>query len=338
MRHCGLLAATRLAPTGTGLLGGPCCPHFTPRQRGKAPPHSGWPGPAASQACSWGGDITGGQAGPSLSWLGAPAPAPGHWHHQEPGLAALAWPLPPGLVPRGCAAAQRWALLHADIPGGLSQSQLPPGRRARRRSSQGPLLRNKTSPLRGGGCLQKPGDPQAPPDPSAGSDGGLCLPARLSTPATAPPPSARPGCVPGARSPPGLCAPPQLSPAQSPGDAASTDVPSGPTAGAAPAHLALLSGCLRWAGGCPWQAVPSCCLLAPPAAVSWWAPVGRKGGIRFPTAGPTRGPAPPLRPHRLTQVLSHPVRQQWKTVKVTRGLPGSSMLLLPATLHAFVIP
>ena len=124
-----------------------------------------------SQACSWGGDITGGQAGPSLSWLGAPAPAPGHWHHQEPGLAALAWPLPPGLVPRGCAAAQRWALLHADIPGGLSQSQLPPGRRARRRSSQGPLLRNKTSPLRGGGCLQKPGDPQAPPDPSAGSDG-----------------------------------------------------------------------------------------------------------------------------------------------------------------------
>lgn len=84
--------------------------------------------------------------------------------------------------------------------------------------------------------------------------------------------------------------------------------------------------------------VPSCCLLAPPAAVSWWAPAGRKGGIGFPTAGPTRGPAPPLRPLRLTQVLSHPVRQQWKTVKVTRGLPGSSALLLPATLHAFVIP
>lgn len=155
-----------------GAPRGSLLPLLHPEVKGRSSSHSGWPGPAASQACSRGGDIAGGQAGPSLSWLSAPAPAPGHWHHQEPGLAALAWPLPPGLVPRGCAAAQRWALLHADIPGGLSQSQLPPGRRARRRSSQGPLLRNETRPLRGGGRLQKPGDPQAPADPSAGSDGG----------------------------------------------------------------------------------------------------------------------------------------------------------------------
>ena len=167
-RRCGLLAVAHRdgAPRGSLL------PPLHPEVKGRSSSHSGWPGPAASQACSRGGDIAGGQAGPSLSWLSAPASAPGHWHHQEPGLAALAWPLPPGLVPRGCAAAQHWALLHADIPGGLSQSQLPPGRRARRRSSQGPLLRNETRPLRGGGRPQKPGDPQAPADPSAGSDGG----------------------------------------------------------------------------------------------------------------------------------------------------------------------
>lgn len=75
---------------------------------------------------------------------------------------------------------------------------------------------------------------------------------------------------------------------------------------------------------------PSCCCLV----------VGTRraeGGLGFVPRGP-RGPAPPPRPHRLTQVLRHPVRQQWKTVKVTRGLPGSSTLLPPATLHASVIP
>lgn len=261
-------------------MGGPCCPHFTLRRRGEAPPHSGWPGPVASQACSQGGDIAGGQAGPSLSWLGAPAPAPGHRHHQELGLAAL--PRPPARPRLGrlccCPALGSAPRRH---PRGPQPKPAAPGEESEEAFLSGaPAQERDTPPKR-----RRPSSEAWGPERRL--RWGLCLLARLSTPATPRPQ------VPGQAACPELGHPqahvhrPSSGPDQSPGDAASADTPSGPTA--APhlhAWLCSLGACAGWAAAHGRPCHPAACW--PLLLLSRGGHPAGGRGIGFRTAGPKR--------------------------------------------------
>lgn len=219
----------------------------------------------ASQGAPQGGDIAGGQAGPSLSWLGAPAPAPGHRHHQELGLAGAPPPQRPRLgrlccCPAGLCSTQA-------VLGASAKASCPREESERPSSLRGPLLRSQTPPKR-----RRPSSEAWGPERRL--RWGAPPLARLSTPAT-PAPKCWPGCMPGAWCP-RLCAAPAQALTRVLGTQRALIRRPGPTA-ACTTCLALSLGACAEVGGCPWQAMPPCCLLAPPAAVSWWAPGGRKG-------------------------------------------------------------
>lgn len=136
-------------------------------------------------------------------------PSPGCWHHQEPGLAALARPLPPGLVPGGCADCPAVGSAPCRHPRGPQPKPAAPGEEREETFLSGAPAQEQDTALKRRRPSSEAWGPTCTPGPECRLRWRLCLQARLSTPATAPP-----KCPARLRArssvPPGLCAAPQL--------------------------------------------------------------------------------------------------------------------------------